>query len=46
MKIKVKFLAHQVLLGVISLNNIPEKYKEAVENYILNKYQEINKDKN
>ena len=36
MKVKIKFLAHQVMLGTISLDNVPEKYRAAVDNYIKN----------
>ena len=34
MKVKVKFLAHQVMLGTISIDNVPEKYRDAVDKYI------------
>ena len=34
MTTKIKFLAHQVILEVITLDKIPNKYKKDVEEYI------------
>lgn len=39
MKTKVNFLAHQVMLEKITLNNVPEKYREEVKKQINNENQ-------
>ena len=34
MNAKIEFLAHQVMMGVISIDDIPKKYKTKVRNFI------------
>lgn len=34
MNTKIKFLAHQVMMGVITIEDIPKKYKSKVEQYL------------